>query len=132
MKEILVSGSFHLTTLRAAIIVGSGSASFEIIRDLVEKLPVMIAPRWLKTKSQPIAIRNVIEFLRGVLLNEETYDKNFDIGGPEVLTYNQMLMIFAEMKLPGEAWLEFNIKNNTLFQTATFRPRGLWGRVYWF
>ncbi|MFW5756827.1 MAG: DUF2867 domain-containing protein [Tangfeifania sp.] len=132
MKTILVSGSFHLTTLRAAIIVGSGSASFEIIRDLVEKLPVMIAPRWLKTKSQPIAIRNVIEFLHGVLLNEETYDWNFDIGGPEVLTYNQMMFLYAEMKLPGEAWLEFNIKNNRLYQTATFRPRGLWGRVYWF
>ena len=325
VEEILASGSFHLTTLRAAIIVGSGSASFEIIRDLVEKLPVMIAPRWLKTKSQPIAIRNVIEFLHGVLMNEGTYDKNFDIGGPEILSYNQMLMkfakvrnlkrtilqvpvmtpklssywlyfvtstsyklavnlvnsmkveviarendlhkklginlltyeeavqrafdriaqqevlsswtdalsgnalekgisqlievptygcfkderqvsvgnqeevmkkiwsiggnqgwyyanwlwrmrgfldklvggvglrrgrknaseitpgdsldfwrviyanrsekrllLFAEMKLPGEAWLEFNIKNNTLFQTATFRPRGLWGRIYWF
>lgn len=325
VEEILGAGSFHLTTLRAAIIVGSGSASFEIIRDLVEKLPVMIAPRWLKTRSQPIAIRNVIEFLHGVLMNEETFDNSFDIGGPEILTYNQMLMkfakvrnlkraiiqvpvmtpklssywlyfvtstsyklavnlvdsmkveviarenelhkklgiklltyeeavqrafdrisqqevlsswtdalsgdtlkkgisqlievptygcykderqievanenevmkkvwsiggqqgwyyanwlwrirgfldklvggvglrrgrknateiapgdsldfwrviyanraekrllLFAEMKLPGEAWLEFNVKNNMLFQTATFRPRGLWGRVYWF
>lgn len=98
VEEILGAGDFHLTTLRAAIIVGSGGASFEIIRDLVEKLPVMIAPRWLKTKSQPIAIRNVIEFLHGVLMNEETFDASFDIGGPEILTYNQMLIKFAKVR----------------------------------
>jgi len=98
VEEILSSASFHLTTLRAAIILGSGSASFEIIRDLVEKLPVMIAPRWLNTKSQPIAIRNVIEFLQGVLLYEYSYDKSFDIGGPEVLTYREILLGFAKVR----------------------------------
>lgn len=98
VEEILKEGSFHLTTLRAGIIVGSGSASFEIIRDLVEKLPVMIAPRWLNTKSQPISVQNVIEFLTGVLLREETYDKNFDIGGPDVLTYKEMLIKFAKVR----------------------------------
>jgi uncharacterized protein YbjT (DUF2867 family) len=72
VESILASATFSFTALRAGIIVGSGSASFEIIRDLVEKLPVMIAPRWLETKSQPIAIKNVIEFLSGVLLNENT------------------------------------------------------------
>ena len=113
VEEILASGSFHLTTLRAAIIVGSGSASFEIIRDLVEKLPVMIAPRWLKTKSQPIAIRNVIEFLHGVLMNEETYDQNFDIGGPEILSYNQMLMKFAKVR---------NLKR-TIIQVPVMTPK---------
>jgi uncharacterized protein YbjT (DUF2867 family) len=66
VEEILAAGSYALTTLRAGIIIGSGSASFEIIRDLVEKLPVMIAPRWLNTITQPVAIRNVIEFLSGV------------------------------------------------------------------
>ena len=71
VERILGSGSYSLTTLRAGIIIGSGSASFEIIRDLVEKLPVMIAPRWLSTLSQPIAIRNVIEFLSGVLMNDQ-------------------------------------------------------------
>jgi len=97
--EILLSeGSFHLTTLRAGIILGSGSASFEIIRDLVEKLPVMIAPRWLNTKSQPIAIRNVIQFLKGVLLMKDCYDQSFDIGGHEVLTYRQMLLKFARVR----------------------------------
>ncbi|SMO39882.1 SDR family oxidoreductase [Fodinibius sediminis] len=98
VEQILASGTFHLTTLRAGIIVGSGSASFEIIRDLVEKLPIMIAPRWLNTRTQPIAIRNVITFLRGVLMHSETFDQSFDIGGPEILTYKQMLLQFAEVR----------------------------------
>jgi hypothetical protein len=78
--------------------VGSGSASFEIIRDLVEKLPVMIAPRWLNTRTQPIAIRNVIEYLRGVLLRTETFNQSFDIGGPDILTYREMLLRFAKIR----------------------------------
>lgn len=97
--ELILSGSsVALTTLRAGIIVGSGSASFEIIRDLVEKLPVMIAPKWLKTKCQPIAIRNVIEFLYGVLGKEETFNKSYDIGGPDILTYKEMLLNFAKIR----------------------------------
>ncbi len=98
VERILGSGSYSLTTLRAGIIIGSGSASFEIIRDLVEKLPVMIAPRWLDTKSQPIAIRNVIEFISGVLLNETTFNKSYDIGGPDIMTYKQMLLSFAKVR----------------------------------
>jgi len=98
VEKILGSGFYSLTTLRAGIIIGSGSASFEIIRDLVEKLPVMIAPIWLKTKSQPIAVRNVIEFLSGVLLNEITFNKSYDIGGPDILTYKQMLLSFAKVR----------------------------------
>ncbi|MDB4584672.1 SDR family oxidoreductase [Draconibacterium sp.] len=98
VENILMSSSFNVTTLRAGIIVGSGSASFEIIRDLVEKLPVMIAPKWLNTRSQPIAVRNVIQFLTGVALKKETYNKSFDIGGPEILTYKQMLLQFAEAR----------------------------------
>ncbi|MFC1556929.1 SDR family oxidoreductase [candidate division KSB1 bacterium] len=98
VEGILASESYSLTTLRAGIIVGSGSASFEIIRDLVEKLPVMIAPKWLNTKSQPIAIRNVIEFLKSVLMNEETFGKSFDIGGPEILSYKEMLLKFAKIR----------------------------------
>ncbi|MDI9337240.1 MAG: SDR family oxidoreductase [Alphaproteobacteria bacterium] len=97
--ETVLSGSnFALTTLRAGIIVGSGSASFEIIRDLVEKLPFMITPRWLKTKCQPIAIRNVIEFLIGVIGNNETYNKCYDIGGPDILSYKEMLLHFAKIR----------------------------------
>ena len=98
VEKILSDSDYNLTTLRAGIILGSGSASFEIIRDLVEKLPVMIAPKWLSTKSQPIASRNVIEFLTGVLLNEETFDKSYDIGGPEILTYKEMLLRFAKVR----------------------------------
>lgn len=98
VEDILGSGTFNLTTLRAGIIVGSGSASFEIIRDLVEKLPIMITPNWLNTKSQPIAVRNVLEFLKGVMLNEYTYNKSFDIGGPEIFTYKEMLLTFAEVR----------------------------------
>jgi len=98
VEEILATGSFNLTTLRAGIIVGSGSASFEIIRDLVEKLPVMIAPKWLATRSQPIAIANVLEFLKGILLNEATYNKSFDIGGPDILTYKEMLLTFSRVR----------------------------------
>lgn len=98
VEEILSSGSYHLTTLRAGIILGSGSASFEIIRDLVEKLPFMIAPKWLNTKSQPIAIRNVIEYLKGVFFYEYSFDQSFDIGGPEILTYKEMLEEFAKVR----------------------------------
>ena len=98
VEDILASATFKLTALRAGIIVGSGSASFEIIRDLVEKLPVMIAPKWLKTKSQPLAVRNVIQFLSRVAMKPETYDKNYDIGGPEVLTYKEMLLKYAKVR----------------------------------
>jgi uncharacterized protein YbjT (DUF2867 family) len=98
VENILAGSSFALTTLRAGIIVGSGSASFEIIRDLVEKLPVMITPKWLKTRCQPIAIRNVIEFLSGVIGKVETFNKNYDIGGPDILMYKEMLLIFAKIR----------------------------------
>lgn len=98
VEEILASGSFHLTTLRAGIILGSGSASFEVIRDLVEKLPFMIAPKWLNTRSQPIAIRNVVEYLKGVLLFEHSFDQSFDIGGPEIISYKEILLRFAKVR----------------------------------
>jgi len=98
VETVLGGSRFSLTTLKAGIIVGSGSASFEIIRDLVEKLPFMITPRWLKTKCQPIAIRNVVEFLFGVIGKTETYDESFDIGGPDVLSYKEMLLRFAKIR----------------------------------
>lgn len=98
VEKILRGGTTPVTVLRAGIIVGSGSASFEIIRDIVEKLPVMITPKWLNTLCQPIAIRNVIQFLSGVILKENTFNKDFDIGGPEVLSYKNMLLKFAEVR----------------------------------
>jgi uncharacterized protein YbjT (DUF2867 family) len=98
VEEILKTGHVPVTVLRAAIIIGSGSASFEIIRDLVEKLPVMIAPKWLKSRCQPIGIRNVVEYLRGVLNKEQTFNRTFDIGGPDVLSYHEMLMTYARIR----------------------------------
>ena len=98
VEDVLNNGTFAVTTLRAGIIVGSGSASFEIIRDLVNKLPIMITPKWLNTKCQPIAIPDVLEFLSKSLLNPVTYGKSFDIGGPDILTYKEMLLGFAKAK----------------------------------
>lgn len=98
VEDILYEGDFNLTVLRAGIIVGSGSSSFEIIRDLCEKLPFMITPKWVLTKTQPIAIRDVISFLTGVLGNEKTYNDSFDIAGPDVFTYKEMLHIYAKAR----------------------------------
>ena len=98
VEKILNKGSFSLTTLRAGIIVGSGSASFEIIRDLVEKLPFMIAPKWINTLCQPISIRNVLEFLIGVINNLNTMNRSFDIGGPDILRYKDMLLRFSSVR----------------------------------
>lgn len=94
----LGKGKYNFTTLRAGIIIGSGSASFEIIRDLVEKLPVMVAPKWLNTKCQPIGISDVIEFLSKTIFNERTYNQNYDIGGTDVLSYKEMLLGFARAR----------------------------------
>lgn len=113
VENILSSCSIPLTTLKAGIIIGSGSASFEIIRDLVEKLPVMIAPKWIETKTQPIAIRNVIQFLNGVLGRHETFGKSYDIGGPDILTYKEMLLKFANVR---------HLKRK-IFSVPIFTPR---------
>jgi len=94
----LSKGKYSLTTVRAGIIIGSGSASFEIIRDLVEKLPIMIAPKWLKTKCQPIGISDVIKILTGILNNEKTFNNSYDIAGDEILTYQEMLLEFASVR----------------------------------
>ena len=98
VEEELEKGNFNLTCLRAGIIVGSGSASFEIMRDLVEKLPVMITPKWLLTKCSPIGISDVQTFLTKCILNEETFNRNFDIGCDDVLSYREMLLDFADVR----------------------------------
>jgi uncharacterized protein YbjT (DUF2867 family) len=94
----LGKGKYALTALRAGIIVGSGSASFEIMRDLVEKLPVMVTPKWLNTKCQPIGISDVLAMLSKSVLNPKTYNQDFDIGGPDVLSYKEMLLEFGRMR----------------------------------
>ena len=98
VSEILTESSIPVTTLQASIIVGSGSASFEIIRDLVEKLPVMITPKWVNTLCQPIAIRNVIEYLTQVIHEPKCLGRSFDIGGVAQLRYLDMLTGYADAR----------------------------------
>ena len=98
VEDILAKGKVPLTTLRAGIIIGSGSASFEIIRDLVELLPVMVAPRWVMSRCQPIGIYDTIYYLTHVLGSEKAYGQTFELGGPDQLTYKEMLEVMAEMR----------------------------------
>lgn len=101
VENKLAEGDYHFTGLRAGIIIGSGSASFEIIRDLVEKLPVMIAPKWLNTRCQPVGISDVMIFLSKALMKKETFDQSFDIGGPDILTYKEMLLGYSDARKLG-------------------------------
>ena len=89
--KALASGAVPLTTLRAAMVVGRGSAAFETIRALVDRLPAMICPRWVSTPTQPIALDDVTRFLAGVSGREEAFGGTYDVGGPEVMTYRQMI-----------------------------------------
>ncbi len=99
--RILQSGAVPATVLQAAMIIGSGSASFEILRYLAQRLPVMITPKWVHTPTQPIAISNVLDYLIGCLDNPQTYGRTFDIGGPDRLNYRKLIEIFArEARLP--------------------------------
>lgn len=98
VAEILRSGRLSTTVLRAAIIIGAGGASYEIIKALVERLPVMITPRWVSTRCQPIAVDDVIRYLAGCLREERTAGGVFDIGGPEILSYRDMMERFALLR----------------------------------
>jgi uncharacterized protein YbjT (DUF2867 family) len=98
VAKILKKGSFATTFLRAAIIIGAGGASFEMVRSLVNRLPVMITPRWVTTRCQPIAVDDVISYLVGCLEDERTSGRTFDIGGPEVLTYKEMMERFGRIE----------------------------------
>jgi uncharacterized protein YbjT (DUF2867 family)/uncharacterized protein YndB with AHSA1/START domain len=96
VEELLAAGRTPVTVLRAAMIIGSGSASFEILRYLVERLPVMVTPRWVATESQPIAVRNVLRYLVDCLAVPATAGRTLDIGGPDVLSYRDIMRIMAE------------------------------------
>lgn len=98
VENLLRESGKPITVLRAGIIVGSGSASFEIIRDLMELLPVVVAPSWVRTRCQPLGVADVLRYLTGCMLKTETYDEVFDIGGPEILTYKEMLLQYAEVR----------------------------------
>jgi len=96
VERLLASGTTPVTVLRASLIIGSGSTSLEILRHLVERLPVMVTPRWVSTECQPIAVRNVLHYLVACLSTPATEGRTLDIGGPEVLTYRELMRIMAE------------------------------------
>jgi uncharacterized protein YbjT (DUF2867 family) len=95
--RVLADGPVPVTELRAAVVIGSGSASFEMLRHLVEVLPAMIAPRWVDTRTQPIAIRDVLRYLVGALESDEAAGTVLEIGGPDVLTYRELMQLYAEV-----------------------------------
>lgn len=96
VEKILAAGQVPVTNLRAAMILGSGSASFEMLRYLVERLPVMTPPRWVNTPCQPIAIEDVLNYIVGCLENDDTAGHTYDIGGPDVVTYQDLIRIYAK------------------------------------
>lgn len=96
VEYVLEEGDYDLTALRAAVVIGGESASFQLIEQLASRLPVMITPRWVRTDCQPIAIDDVIAYLEGVLEEPETAGKTLEIGGPDVLTYQSMLQVVSE------------------------------------
>jgi uncharacterized protein YbjT (DUF2867 family) len=102
----LASGAVPLTTLRAAVVVGKGSAAFETIVALVDRLPVMIAPRWVSTPTQPIALADTVRYLAAVAGREETIGETYDLGGPEVMTYRQMIERVGDMRGKRRAIIE--------------------------
>lgn len=114
VEAALASTGVPVTVLRAAMIIGSGSASFEILRYLVERLPVMITPKWVSTPCQPIAVRNVIGYLLDSLAEPQTTGRVFDIGGPEVLRYRQIMDIMAE---------ELGLKRRWIIPVPILTPR---------
>jgi uncharacterized protein YbjT (DUF2867 family) len=95
VEAALGAGPVPVTVLRAAMIIGSGSASFEILRYLVERLPVMVTPRWVGTESQPIAITDALDYLVGCLRRPETVGRTLDIGGPDIVTYRELMQLMA-------------------------------------
>jgi uncharacterized protein YbjT (DUF2867 family) len=114
VADILRSGSVPVTVLRAAMIIGAGSASFEIMRYLTERLPLMITPRWVSTPSQPIAIRNVLNYLVGCLEHEQCKGNTYDIGGSEVVTYRDLIETYAE---------EASLKKRIIIPIPFFAPK---------
>ena len=98
VETLLASGSYDLTVLRAAVIIGAGSASFQILQDLSERLPVMIVPEWIRTPCQPIAIQDVITYLVELLKIGETRGETYDIGGSTIWSYESLLRLTASEK----------------------------------
>ena len=95
--KILDSGSIPVTELRASVIVGAGGGSYAMLRYLVERLPLMICPKWVKSKTQPIAVDDVIDYLFGVMRNPKTTGKILEIGGPNIMTYEQLMRLYSSI-----------------------------------
>ena len=96
--EALQGGAVPVTTLRAAMVVGAGSAAFETILALVDRLPAMVMPRWVSTETQPIALNDIVRYLAGVLRRDEALGRAYDAGGPEVMTYREMIERIAALR----------------------------------
>jgi uncharacterized protein YbjT (DUF2867 family) len=114
VEAVLAAGPTPLTVFRAAMVIGSGSASFEILRYLVERLPVMITPKWVSTECQPIAIRDVLHYLVSALRTPETVGRTLDIGGPDVVSYQRLMEIMAE---------ERGLRHRLVIPVPVFTPR---------
>lgn len=114
VETALASSSVPVTTLRAAIIIGSGSASFEMLRYLVERLPVMVTPRWVATECQPIAVRNVLHYLVACLTTAGTTGMTLDIGGPDIVSYRELMQITAE---------ELDLRRRWIIAVPVLTPR---------
>ena len=98
VAQILSSGRAQTTELRAPNIMGAGGAPFEMLRSLVERLPVMVCPRWIETRAQPIDIRDMVQYLMGCLREPATTGLSLDVGGPEILSYRDMMEIYARVR----------------------------------
>lgn len=98
VEAILAAGEYDLTVLRAAVIIGAGSASFQILHDLTDRLPLMLVPQWVRTPCQPIGIRDAVAYLVALLDVDETRGETYDIGGPSVWTYESLLQLTATQK----------------------------------
>ena len=114
VEDALASSGVPVTVLRAAMIIGSGSASFEILRYLVERLPVMITPKWVRTLCQPVAVRNVVGYLLGVLTKPETIGQTYEIGGPDVMSYLDIMRVMAE---------ELGLSKRLVIPVPVFTPK---------
>jgi uncharacterized protein YbjT (DUF2867 family) len=119
VESALASTAVPVTVLRAAMIIGSGSASFEILRYLVERLPIMVTPRWVQTESQPIAVRDVLHYLVACLSTMETNGRTLDIGGPDILTYRQLMDAMSDA---------LHLRRRTILPVPVLTPRlsSLW------
>ncbi|MGA5068484.1 SDR family oxidoreductase [Streptomyces exfoliatus] len=117
--RILLDSGVPTTVLRAAVVIGSGSASFEMLRHLTERLPVMVTPRWVGTRVQPIAVRDVLRYLVGSARMPEDVNRAFDIGGPDVLTYHDMMVRYAKVA---------GLRRRLILPVPMLTPRlsGLW------